>query len=231
MHGRTVCKELDPGRYLRWVRAGIAAIAIDLPGHGERLDRAHHAPDKTLDTLARVLTEIDPILADLPALGPFDTARLAIGGMSAGGMASLRRLCDPHPFIAATVECTTGDLAGLYLNKEQHWDVAHDPARVAAVDPSTHLSGFAPIPLLVMHNELDEMIPCALQAAFVQRLRDRYTAAGADPALIEMHTFGPTGAPQEHAGFGRHANEAKNLQLDFLTRTLAPQSTPPRADE
>jgi len=39
MHGRTVSKELDPGRYLRWVRAGIAACAVDLPGHGERFAR------------------------------------------------------------------------------------------------------------------------------------------------------------------------------------------------
>src|SRR5262245_11172372 len=35
MHGRTVNKELDPGRYLRWMRAGIGACAVDLPGHGE----------------------------------------------------------------------------------------------------------------------------------------------------------------------------------------------------
>jgi len=34
MHGRTANKELDPGRYLRLIRAGIAVCAIDLPGHG-----------------------------------------------------------------------------------------------------------------------------------------------------------------------------------------------------
>ena len=36
MHGRTVSKELDPGRYLRWIRAGFGVCAVDLPGHGER---------------------------------------------------------------------------------------------------------------------------------------------------------------------------------------------------
>ena len=38
MHGRTVAKELDPGRYLRLARAGIASCALDLPGHGERAE-------------------------------------------------------------------------------------------------------------------------------------------------------------------------------------------------
>ena len=48
MHGRTVDKELDPGRYLRWVRAGIGACAIDLPGHGERHEAAADEPSSTI---------------------------------------------------------------------------------------------------------------------------------------------------------------------------------------
>jgi hypothetical protein len=44
MHGRTVTKELDPGRYLRLARAGIASCALDLPGHGERFDAALQDP-------------------------------------------------------------------------------------------------------------------------------------------------------------------------------------------
>ena len=42
MHGRTVSKEIDNGRFLRFVRAGIASVSLDLPGHGERLDASKH---------------------------------------------------------------------------------------------------------------------------------------------------------------------------------------------
>lgn len=216
MHGRTVYKELDPGRYLRWVRAGIAAVALDLPGHGERLDREHHKAHKTVETIAQMVGEIDGVVASLRELGVIDLSLLAIGGMSAGGMVTLRRLCDPHPFIAASVECTTGDLAGLYFSGDKKWDVEHDPAAVARVDPSAHLGGFEPIPVLALQNELDEMIPISLQRGFLERLRARYEGVGADPGLVRLHTFPETGAPQEHAGFGRLSNEAKGLQLEFL---------------
>ncbi|MBZ0173007.1 MAG: hypothetical protein K8E66_11540, partial [Phycisphaerales bacterium] len=34
LHVRRVFKEMDPGRYSRWLQAGVAVCAIDLPGHG-----------------------------------------------------------------------------------------------------------------------------------------------------------------------------------------------------
>lgn len=231
LHGRTVNKELDPGRYLRWVRAGIGAVAIDLPGHGERLDPAYHSPAKTLDMLTQVVGEIDEVLDALaaPEYGEvFDQERPAIGGMSAGGMATLRRLCDPHPFVCAAVEGTTGDLGALYAGSpERPWPVTHDPARVAAVDPARHLDGFRPIPLLALHATGDQMVPIAGMQGFLEALRERYRHQGADPAMIELRTFTDTGAPQEHAGFGRYGNDAKNAQVEFLVRHLCP--APPAA--
>ena len=38
IHGRTADKELDPGRYLRYMRRGLNICAVDLPGHGGRFD-------------------------------------------------------------------------------------------------------------------------------------------------------------------------------------------------
>jgi hypothetical protein len=228
MHGRTVSKELDPGRYLRWVRAGIGAVAIDLPGHGERNDPALQAPDRVLDVLAAVLPEIDTVFAALQESrfrGLFDPAREAIGGMSLGGMAALRRLCDPNPFVCATVESTAGDLSAVV---GQRGAIARLPAAsYASLDPRRSLEHFRPVPLLALHSEADELAPIGPQRTFLELLRRHYAALGSDPSLVELKTWPATGAPQEHSGFGRVAHEAKTLQAEFLARWLIPGREPP----
>ena len=59
MHGRTANKELDPGRFLRLVRAGIATVSLDLPGHGAREDIALQQPERTLEFVDKMAGEID----------------------------------------------------------------------------------------------------------------------------------------------------------------------------
>ncbi|MFN0133327.1 MAG: alpha/beta hydrolase family protein [Phycisphaerales bacterium] len=237
LHGRTVSKELDPGRYLRWLRAGIAACAIDLPGHGERLDPpSHPPPNPPLHPLhrpgsaplliERALPEIDVVLGCLAEsrwAGVFDTSRLAIGGMSAGGMIALRRLCDPHPFVCAAVEAATGCLTRMYASRAGWGEPS--PGILERVDPSRHLAAWRPIPLLALHSEADRVVPVETMREFVGELRARYAAAAADPDQIEVVTWPTTGAPEEHSGFGRHSNDAKNAQTEFFKRHLRP--TPP----
>jgi len=210
MHGRTVTKELDPGRYLRLLRAGIASVALDLPGHGERLDAPRQAPEAALGVIEEMAGEIDGVVAAARALPELDPDRVAIGGMSAGGMATLVRLTRPHRFAAAIGECTTGD----FLAEPRF--AATDPARAARLDPATHLDAWREIPCLFLHNRLDEWVSCAAMERFAGRLRAR----AADPAKIRFHAYGPTGAPAEHAGFGRHAADAKARVLAFLEETL-----------
>lgn len=234
MHGRTVNKELDPGRYLRWIRAGIAACSIDLPGHGEREDAELLKPDRTLDVLDTVIPELDHIveaLADPAWAGVFDLDRLGIGGMSAGGMAALRRLCDPHPFLCATVEATTGNLEALYHpDSGRPWPVNHPPERIARLDPMKHLDGWRPIPLVAMHSESDRIVPIAGMRAFIEAVLARTAEQGADPEMVEFITWPDTGAPQEHSGFGRFSNDAKNAQVDFLRRHFRPGGATGSAD-
>lgn len=240
MHGRTATKELDPGRYMRCLRAGIATCAIDLPHHGERYDAEGHDPRATLDTIAQVVGEIDHVvdaLADPIYAGAFDLDRLALGGMSAGGMATLRRLCDPHPFVAAAVEGTTGWLEGLYAPRDvndpstpswvrERWPRTPDPVKIARVDASRHLEGtgakggFRPIPLLVLHAETDRVVPIGGMTRFVEMLREHYRSRGAEAGMIEVKTWRDTGAPDEHAGFGVYGNDAKNAQVEFLSRVF-----------
>lgn len=224
LHGRSVYKELDPGRYQRWVRAGIGAIALDLPGHGARYVEAYQGPEMTLELIAQAKAETDSVVESIRETQRFDMSRLMIGGMSAGGMVTLSRLCSSHPFIGACVEGTTGNLRDLYSPppgmQGRPWPVDHDPNQVAKVDPIQHLDHFRPVPLLALHNEGDEMVPVAGQRLFLDRLRKHYQDQGADPEMIILKTFSETGAPQEHAGFGKYANDAKNIQLEFVKRVM-----------
>lgn len=225
LHGRTAYKELDSGRYLRWIKAGIAAVAIDLPGHGERRDERAELPRHTLDVLAGAIGEIDHVveaLADPVWQGVFDLDRLGIGGMSMGGMATLRRLCEPHGFVAAAVECSCGDLHGLYdpTSGTHPWGTAFDASVVSPLDPARHLGGFVPLPLLALHATTDRIVPWSVQEKFVQRLREHYRQHGAEPSLVEVQTWGDTGAPDEHAGFGKFGAQAKDAQVEFLSRVL-----------
>lgn len=228
MHGRTVTKELDPGRYLRWIRAGIAAVAVDLPGHGQRHGPKLHGPDTTPDVLEQMLGEIDGVLDAIRQSefgGLFDLTRIGIGGMSAGGMVTLRRLCDEHPFRCAAVESTTGWLSELYDPEETQgrpWPAAHNTEQVRRLDPMLHHSSFRPIPLLALHSEADEVVPIEGMARFIDALRSHYEAQHADAGQIEFKTWPSTGAPSEHAGFGKVASEAKSIQVEFLTRYLLP---------
>lgn len=227
MHGRTVSKELDPGRYLRYARAGIATCAIDLPGHGERLDPEIQGPAHTLDVISQMVSEIDQVVDGLRAFPEFDRSKIAIGGMSAGGMVTLSRLCTPHDFTCASIEGSTGWLGGLYFpqesgltNRVERWAIDHDQAKVAALDPMIRIDGFRPIPILAMHSEADAMVPIEGQRRFLDTLRAKYLTKGAPSSWIRLQTWPTTGAPQEHAGFGRVATEAKTIQTEFFAECL-----------
>lgn len=216
MHGRTVNKELDPGRYLRWIRAGIGAVALDLPGHGERFEESAQSPTNTLGVVERMIGEIDGVIADLAERHGelFDTSRMAIGGMSAGGMATLRRLADPHRFRCAAVESTAGDFSFMPYEGRYPDDL------IRRLNPVAHAAEWRPIPLLALHSDKDEWVPVDAIRSLVATLRTEYERRGADPSMVELTTWPETGAPNEHAGFGRVANDAKNIQSAFLARHL-----------
>jgi alpha-beta hydrolase superfamily lysophospholipase len=216
LHGRTANKELDPGRYLRCIRAGIAVCAMDLPGHGDRGDVALQTPERVIDVVLQAADEIDAVvLTAIDRLGA-DARRVAIGGMSAGGMASIARLLRPHRFAAACLEATSGDWASLPM-------VSHasrpDRERIIANDPVTHLNAWRSIPVLAIHAKLDQWIPMQPQWRFLDAI-----AARGPSSLIERVVYDRTGAPGEHAGFGSHAADAKAAQIEFLRRHFLPEN-------
>lgn len=213
LHGRTAHKELDPGRYLRWMRAGLGTCALDLPGHGERHEEEAQQAAGSLAVVLRMVDEIDQVLAALPDLGPFDAGRLAIGGMSAGGMAAMARLCRPHPFRCASVEAASGSWS--HQSHRAMFD-GIDPAEAARQDPIRNLDGWRNIPFQAFHSEADGLVAFAGQEEFVAALRAR----SHDPTAIEFIHFPRTGAPEEHIGFGRLTAAVKDAQLAFLRRHL-----------
>ena len=213
MHGRTVNKELDPGRYLRWLRSGIGVCAVDLPGHGERYDESLQETDRALDVVLQMLNEIDEITEMLEGMDCFDSERVGIGGMSAGGMVTLSRLCREHSFVCASVEATSGSW-GEHLRGNRSNPI--QAGNIEANDPIQHLDSWREIPIQALHSIHDEWVSITGQTQFVDALRARY----ADPGQIEFIRFERTGAPNEHAGFGKFAAEAKNRQVEFLRRWL-----------
>ena len=209
IHGRTAFKELDPGRYLRFMRGGIATCAVDLPGHGERTIASLQSSEHVLEVVIQMVEELDEIVRDATACLGTSPDRIGIGGMSAGGMATLARLARPHVFMAASVEATTGNWSAqarfpmLQTSQEdllKQWD------------PIEHLDSWREIPLQAFHCRADEWVSYQGQADFIQSLRDRYK----NRDLIDWISYDQTGAQSEHVGFGRFSADVKERQRAFF---------------
>lgn len=209
MHGRTATKELDPGRYLRLARAGIGSCAIDLPGHGERGSEAGMRPEALLDNVEQAASEIDDVVTGAGRVG-FDLERMAIGGMSMGGMVVLVRLQRSHRFRAAILEATSGNW------RRQHQRQFFDHESADRLDPIQHLDRWRELPVLAVHSRRDEWVDYDGQVEFLDGIRGRATR----PEDVELMTLEETGAPHEHLGFGRRTNDVKIREVGFLVERL-----------
>lgn len=232
MHGRTAFKELDNGRYLRLMRAGIASVALDLPGHGERSEPGRDRHTVTPGVIAQMHEELPEVLADLRSNhARIDSDRLIIGGMSAGGMVAARACFDSKStFRGLIMESSTGWLRKLYDSDIRTPDgyegkVEHtgDTASLVEHIDTMHQVNQAPelwptLPMLALHSQTDQTVPIDCQAGFIDRLKAIYQDRGEAPGLITLHTWPETGAPYEHAGFGKVASKAKGLVTEFCSK-------------
>jgi predicted peptidase len=213
IHGRTADKELDPGRYLRYVRNGINVCAVDLPGHGARFDAALQEARQSLEVVMKMASEIDGVMNGLEEFGGFDLQKAAIGGVSAGGMAAILRLLTPHHFCAVVLESTVGNLEAM---RDLPLCSALSDDEIADINPLNHLGGWKDIPVLAFHNKRDEWIPISGQESFINALKEKSTKS----EQIEFITFERTGAPYEHIGFGRESAFVKEVQVEFVAKYL-----------
>ncbi|MDG1137259.1 MAG: prolyl oligopeptidase family serine peptidase [Phycisphaerales bacterium] len=216
MHGRTADKELDPGRYLRYIRRGINVCAMDLPGHGSRFDAILQEPSASLAVMQTMASEIDSVMQGLEEHGSFDLQRAGIGGMSVGGMAAIQRLLHPHLFKVAVLEATTGDLQSM---KDFPLCEGLDPSILHALNPMDRLDDWHDLPLIAFHSRSDAWIPFAGQERFIEALTLRSNAEPKDNT-IEFVSFNKTGAPFEHIGFGRESAFVKEVQVEFIAKHL-----------
>jgi len=213
MHGRTADKELDPGRYLRYVRRGINVCAVDLPGHGDRFEAALQEPQQVLHVILQMAEEVDGVLSGLAEHGLFDLSKVAIGGMSAGGIATIQRLLRPHQFKVAVLEASTGDLSTM---RDMAICTGLNQEAFNEVNPMSRLEGWNDIPVISFHSKQDAWIPYIGQETFMRALKQK----SSHPETIEFISFDKTGAPYEHIGFGRESAFVKEVQVEFVAKHL-----------
>lgn len=213
LHGRTANKELDPGRYLRLMRGGLSVCALDLPGHGDRFDSRLQHHEHVLDVILQMADELDEAVEEAVGMLGADPTRLGIGGMSAGGMVAASRLTRPHPYRCCVMEATTGSWGD---QQERPMFDSRSPREIAQIDPLEHLEQWRPIPVLAVHCKADEWVDWNGQNRFLETLEGLDDGNGP----IERMLFESTGTAHEHVGFGPHAAEAKQREVDFFARHL-----------
>ena len=216
LHGRQANKEIDPGRALRLLRAGIGFIGVDLPGHGERTVASYQTVEGTLQTIPEMSQELDDVHAAMVTDLPVNPEQIAIGGMSAGGMAAAHRLVTPHPYQAMLMEASTGNWAA-----QAHRPMFQPltPEALQSEDPMARLATWTPIPVLAQHSRLDEWIRFEGQSAFLEALREHNAGHP-----VDLQAYDRTGALKEHIGFGKYGAQAKDLCRDFLLRIFGANS-------
>ena len=213
LHGRTASKELDPGRYLRLMRRGISICALDLPGHGDRMDADLQRPERALDVILQMVEELDAAVSEAMSRLHTDPSRLGIGGMSAGGMVITSRCTRPHPYRCCVLEATTGSWLA---QRSRPMFSSRSEEELRFLDPMHNLEAWTPIPVLAAHCRADQWVPWAGQERFL----DAIEARAPHPGIVERLLYDRTGAPHEHVGFGIHSAHVKERELDFFAHNL-----------
>lgn len=129
-----------------WASAGYAVAAITFPLTNDTLPESERVAGDVTNQAGDVVFVLDQLLAgDLAAR--FDPARLAAAGLSLGGLTTYM----------AAIDATTGD-------------PRFRAAVVLAAVPPRDTFVAAHLPVLVMHGELDPVVPLGLASATFAKL-------------------------------------------------------------
>ncbi|HRB02941.1 MAG TPA: prolyl oligopeptidase family serine peptidase [Ilumatobacteraceae bacterium] len=144
--------------------------------------------------------------------------RMVVFGSSAGGFTALGAMAaEPHCFAAGVVLYPVSDLLELAERShrfERHYtDSLVGPLPESAAlyrerSPAYHVDRSVGTPILIMHGELDAVVPVGQSRVFAQRVR---TAGG----VAELQVY-----PDEGHGFRQPANQLDEYRRagDFLSR-------------
>jgi dienelactone hydrolase len=174
LHGLGVSKETHAKEAESLADAGLAAVLLDAPHHGERrselldeMDRAHgdDAFGLLLRLVAEAADEIPGVVDGLLARGH---PRVAIAGISMGAFTALAAGAD-EPRLAAIVS--------ILGSPEWTPPSGHVPEHLSGRverSPARRLAAFAPRPLLLLNAGLDQHVPPAPARRFAEALRPLY---------------------------------------------------------
>ena len=203
-------------RFTYWLSRGWSILVPDhrgSTGHGRAYQQALRGRWGELD------------VADTLAAGEFahqagwvEQGGAVVFGSSAGGFTALGAVAAaPDCFAAAVLLYPVSDLIELAERShrfERHYTLSLVGPLPASVEtyrqrsPAYHADHFAGTPLLILHGELDAVVPVRQSRVFTQRVR----TAGGD---AHLHVY-----PDEGHGFRQPANQLDEYRRaeDFLAR-------------
>lgn len=160
------------------------------------------------------------------AAGWTSPGRTVVFGSSAGGFTALGAIAaDPERFAAGVVLYPVSDLIELAEHShrfERHYtDTLVGPLPESSAlyrerSPAYHADQFAQTPVLILHGEMDAVVPVRQSRVFAQRVR----TAGGD---AQLHVY-----PDEGHGFRQAVNQLDEYRRaeDFLARCVPVASSP-----
>jgi hypothetical protein len=183
LHGLRSVKESVLETCYNYARAGYRAIAPDLRLHGER-DHADTRDARLEDSYVQtMLTIIEKSVADISALvDHFGASKAAIHGISLGGIISFSALLADPRLAVATIAMGSPDWGGLL----EMMGVPRDHPQfhmVEAYSPLAKAEGIAPRAVLMMHGDLDDVVPIQGARALRKKLEPLYAE---HPHLLEL---------------------------------------------
>ena len=201
VHGAGSCKE-NHADFARLATAnGWAALAFDLPGHGNSEPPMSGAAVEDVISMTRLTASQDGV----------DASRVALRGSSLGGFLAIQAAAASSEIAGVVAICPAGEdhLAGGLRRGDFEMRVG-DPvaleAWLLAQDIGDAVERIAPRPLLLMHAEGDTQIPS-------DHSEELYERAG-DPRKL---VIAPGGAHQTV----QHDPELQGVALRWLERELA----------
>ena len=207
-----------------WLSRGWSILVPDhrgSTGHGRAYQQALRGRWGELDVADTLAT-----VEFAAAAGWAVSGRTVVFGSSAGGFTALGAIAaDSGRFAAGVVLYPVSDLIELAERShrfERHYTdtlVGPLPEAVAVYrerSPAYHADQFADTPILILHGEMDAVVPVRQSRVFAQRVR----TAGGD---AQLHVY-----PDEGHGFRQAANQLDEYRRaeDFLARCV-PVASPP----